>query len=95
MDDDARALVERLRERQKLKYVADCKCGHCQFVHIDDVYKAADAIERLAGNVAALVEALEQIAGYKPINNPSGMWTKTPADVARAALARHAGKEKT
>lgn len=40
-------IVARLRERQKLKYMGDCKCGHCQLVHINDVIAAADEIERL------------------------------------------------
>jgi hypothetical protein len=36
--------------------------------------------------VSDLLVALEQIAGYRRMQNPSGMWVTTPADVARAAL---------
>jgi tRNA/tmRNA/rRNA uracil-C5-methylase (TrmA/RlmC/RlmD family) len=44
---DERDIVERLRERRQLRFIADCKCGKCQLVHIDDVYAASDEIERL------------------------------------------------
>jgi hypothetical protein len=52
-------IVERLKERRKLKYMGNCKCGKCQLVHIDDVYEAADEIERLRAINAELVEVLE------------------------------------
>jgi hypothetical protein len=52
-------IVERLKERRKLKYMGNCKCGKCQLVHIDDVYEAADEIERLHAINVELVEALE------------------------------------
>ena len=40
-------LVRRLRERTTLRYMGGCKCGFCQLVHVDDIYRAADRIEAL------------------------------------------------
>jgi len=47
-------IVERLRERLKLAYISDCKCGECQHVPAPDIAEAATEIETLR---AELVES--------------------------------------
>ena len=38
-------LANRLRERLKLKYSTNCKCGNCQAVYINDLVEAIDFLE--------------------------------------------------
>lgn len=40
-------LVEWLREKLKLKYIGDCKCGQCQLVEAALIEEAADALSAL------------------------------------------------
>lgn len=62
-----------LRERLKLKYMGDCKCGHCALVPDELVARASDEIELLR-------TALEQIVYTEDIN-------PTAYKIARAAIA--------
>lgn len=39
--------VERLKERRKLKFMGDCKCGHCQLVPVELIDEAAARIAAL------------------------------------------------
>ena len=48
-------IVERLRDRLKLRYAGDCKCGHCALVPDDLVREAADEIERLRASIDTLI----------------------------------------
>ena len=50
-------------------------------------------VETVARAYLRAVEALEKIAGYKPMPTAS-MWNVTPADVARAALRDGAEPDK-
>jgi hypothetical protein len=54
MKDDPMDIVERLLDRLKLKYMGDCKCGHCALVPDVLVREAADDIARLRERVAEL-----------------------------------------
>lgn len=47
MNDDVAKLCHELRERQKLKYAGNCKCGCCQLVHEELLRQAIDSLERL------------------------------------------------
>jgi hypothetical protein len=40
-------IVDALLERTTLRYMGDCKCGHCQLVHIDLLFAAIAEIKRL------------------------------------------------
>jgi hypothetical protein len=40
-------LVERLSDRMKLKYSADCKCGNCQLISMSDLALAPFALRQL------------------------------------------------
>jgi hypothetical protein len=42
----------RLRDKTKMKYAADCKCGQCAIVPLSDVAEAADMLEALAARLA-------------------------------------------
>lgn len=56
--------AERMRERTKLRYMGDCKCGKCQLVPLDLVYEAAALLsehDRLTEEVVRLREALQRI----------------------------------
>ena len=54
-------LAVRLRERLALRYMGDCKCGHCALVADDLVREAADEIERLRAEQASRMAALRDI----------------------------------
>lgn len=41
-------LAGRLRERMKLRYAGDCKCGNCQLIPADLVAEAADLLDSLS-----------------------------------------------
>lgn len=43
----ARAIAVELRERRKLKYMGDCKCGTCQLVPLDLIDRAIIALDHL------------------------------------------------
>lgn len=52
-------IVERLRERTTLRYMADCKCGNCQCVPHPVVTEAFNAIAILRAEKAELLAVLK------------------------------------
>jgi len=52
-------MQDRLREKLKLKYVGNCKCGQCQLVEADLIEEAAAHIDALEARAAPRVKALE------------------------------------
>lgn len=46
-----------LRDRLKLRYAGNCKCGHCALVPDELVARAADEIEKLAADLKTHVDA--------------------------------------
>jgi hypothetical protein len=82
-----KTLVERLRERRKLKYMADCKCGQCQCVHIDDVYAAADEIERLQSALRSMPDR-EKMVEFMEAADQMTDWADSmvPGGIARSTL---------
>jgi len=57
MHNDREKLVERLRERLKLKYAANCKCGSCQCVPIADLHEAIAALSEPVKDEPGAVKA--------------------------------------
>lgn len=52
------ATAQELRGRLKLKYMGDCKCGHCSLVPDDLITRAANELDTLG----VLLEAFQ---GYR------------------------------
>jgi hypothetical protein len=62
-------VAERLRERLKLKYVGNCKCGHCQLVPDTLITEAADAHEALVSILNNLITATDALLLGQSIHN--------------------------
>lgn len=71
-------IAEELRDRLKLKYMGDCKCGHCALVPDEMVARAADEIERLQASDLA----------WKMIAKQEARWNDLPQSEKEAALAK-------
>ena len=54
-------IVERLTERRKIRYMANCKCGHCQLIHEDDLDAAIAELVRLRASRDAMVEECAKV----------------------------------
>jgi len=101
MKDEMTSTSERLRERLKLKYMGDCKCGHCALVPDNLVREAADEIERAAGYAQRLATSLwEQhwkadAPDWKPLPDLLGVLTQIDnmtAGLERKALTGREGQ---
>lgn len=71
-------LSERLRERTALKYMGDCKCGHCQLVARADLVEAVAVVseaERQCERAVILDEIAEAMEshGYAHMANGPGV----------------------
>jgi hypothetical protein len=47
-DKEVRALAARLSERTALRYMGNCKCGHCALVDVADLKMAVSVLTELA-----------------------------------------------
>jgi hypothetical protein len=61
-------IVERLEERTKIRWMGDCKCGHCQLVNEDDLFEVIAELKRLRAGRAAVVEECAKVAECGALN---------------------------
>lgn len=91
MSDD---IVKELSERAKVRYMANCKCGRCQLVTVEQIDRAITALESHRGRVEVLEKALIEISRLRLATNEGTlrvradrMWDIAEAHTGKAALS--------
>ncbi len=91
MSEKTDDIMERLRERMKIKYMGNCKCGHCQLVNENDLAEAIAEIRSLrpSPDRAAIVEECAKTAHEAAgqfMSNSDRYVMQGPSGLVRAML---------